>query len=79
MTTFPFVKQQPAMAWPMMPFAPLVMPFDTSCGGKGPCERGQFCDAQGVCRTDDCVNQFKYGCQSDGGELQKVGGWVVGV
>lgn len=62
-------------AWaPYTPFAPMpmAMPLFNDCGGKGPCGKGQFCDAQGVCRADDCVTQFKYGCPDDKGELKKV-------
>jgi hypothetical protein len=41
---------------PFTPFAPMPMPmFNDECGGKGPCAKGHFCDAQGVCRADDCV------------------------
>jgi hypothetical protein len=59
---------------PFMPWAPMQMgPMFGDCGGKGPCEQGSFCDAQGVCRKDDCVSQFKYGCPDDKGELKKVG------
>jgi hypothetical protein len=58
---------------PFTPFAPMPMPmFNDECGGKGPCAKGHFCDAQGVCRADDCVSQFKYGCPDDKGELKKV-------
>lgn len=59
----------PAPAW--IPFGPMGAFGD--CGGKGPCPRGQFCDAQQVCRPDDCTNQYKYGCPGDDGKLQKVG------
>lgn len=55
------------------PFAPLgPMPMFNDCGGKGPCGKGQFCDAQGVCRQDDCESQFKFGCPGDQGQLKKV-------
>jgi hypothetical protein len=57
------------------PFAPMGPLFNNDCGGKGPCAKGQFCDAQGVCRADDCVSQFKYGCPDDKGELKKVSSW----
>lgn len=67
------------MAWFAPPFAPAFAPmgpmFNNDCGGKGPCAKGQFCDTQGMCRADDCVSQFKYGCPDDKGELKKVSSW----
>lgn len=63
------------MSWFAPPFAPMGPMFNNDCGGKGPCAKGQFCDTQGVCRADDCVSQFKYGCPDDKGELKKVSSW----
>lgn len=58
---------------PVTPFGPMPGIFASrDCGGKGPCGKGQFCDAQGVCRADDCESQFKHGCPGDKGELKKV-------
>jgi len=40
------------------------------CGGK--CAAGEFCDASGSCRPDDCASQHKYGCSDDASTLQRV-------
>uniref|UniRef100_A0A383W1V4 Uncharacterized protein n=1 Tax=Tetradesmus obliquus TaxID=3088 RepID=A0A383W1V4_TETOB len=65
----PFVLFQPfAPMQPMPPMAPMV----PGCGGRGPCASNEFCDPTGVCRPDDCVSQFTFGCPADKGTLQKV-------
>ncbi|WIA40749.1 hypothetical protein OEZ86_004432 [Tetradesmus obliquus] len=53
---------------PMPPMAPML----PGCGGRGPCASNEFCDPTGVCRPDDCVSQYTFGCPADKGTLQKV-------
>ncbi|WIA20447.1 hypothetical protein OEZ85_004857 [Tetradesmus obliquus] len=65
----PFVMFQPFA--PMQPM-PQMVPMVPGCGGRGPCAANEFCDPTGVCRPDDCVSQFTFGCPADKGTLQKV-------